>query len=246
MNIFKKNNRKLEREESIIITENNNSVINENYNRLKDNILFYSDGGKNKVIQLESSVSGEGKTTVICNLGVSLAYNHKKVVIVDLDFRKPRIHRPFKIANENGLGNYFLNEIDKNTLIKHTSYGVDIINRGRIIYNSSFLLTSDKFKNLIGELREEYDFVLIDCPPVIQISDYINISKVTDGVVFIVASGITKKSLINESISMLNKNNIKIIGAVMTYTNIKDMHNYGYYGKCYEYYGKKYGDKENK
>ena len=143
--------------------------------RLKDNILYYSDSGKNKVFQIESAISGEGKSTVIINLAVALAKSGKKVALLDLDFRRPQIHRSFELVNVNGIAEYMLNECSKEELIKKTSYGVDVINRGKATQNASIIFTSDKFKELIKELREEYDIVLFDCPPVLMVSDYIHI-----------------------------------------------------------------------
>ncbi|MBO5926770.1 MAG: P-loop NTPase, partial [Clostridia bacterium] len=78
----------------------------ESYYRLKDNILYYSDNGKNKVFYCESSVAGEGKSTVVINLAVALAKSGKKVVLLDLDFRRPKIHRAFNIVNLEGITEY--------------------------------------------------------------------------------------------------------------------------------------------
>lgn len=228
------------REESIVVSDKLTS-INECYNMLKDNILCISDGNKNKVFQIESSVAGEGKTTLLCNLAVSLSFNKKKVLVLDLDFRKPRVHRPFLIENENGIIDYLSDRIDLDTCIKHTSYdGVDIINRGSKVYNSSIILTSEKFKVLMKQLRDMYDFILIDAPPVLQISDFIHISKVTDGVIFAVAYAQTKRGQVREAMSLLKQNNINVLGTVLTFVDNKDPYSYYYtyyYGYGYHYYG---------
>ena len=210
----------------------------ESYYRLKDNILYYSDNGKNKVFYCESSVAGEGKSTVVINLAVALAKSGKKVVLLDLDFRRPKIHRAFIIVNLEGITVYMLGECDKSSLIKKTDFGVDVINRGKAAQNASIIFTSNKFKNLIEELKAEYDIVLFDCPPVLMVSDYIHIAKLSDAAIFIVRLGVTHRSNLKESIELLKRNNINVLGTVITYDNMNKFNlKYGRYysGKYYRY-----------
>lgn len=231
-----KKNKKDELHNSAIVVVENDSIRDDGYERLRDNILYLDADGNNKVIQVESSVAHEGKTTVLCNLAVSLGLTEKKVVIVDLDFRRPKTHRLMGISKDVGIAEYILNDYKKAEIIKKTEYkNVDIITRGAEIYNSSLVFVSDKFKSLIAELREEYDYVLLDCPPVLQVSDYIHISKVADGVLFVVAHAQTTKSQVAEAIKELKKNKAKILGAVFSmYDKKKDR---TYYRSSGRYYG---------
>ena len=215
------------------------------YNRIRDNLIYYSDNGKNKVYQVESSISGEGKTTIVCNLAVSLANSGKKVVVVDLDFRRPKIHRSFSIVNLNGITEYMLGECQEAELIKKTSMGVDVINRGRESHNPSVIFTSEKFKELINKLRAEYDVVLLDCPPILLVSDYIHISKCSDAVIFVLCAGATHRSHLKESMELLKRNNANVMGLVMTYYNngkFSLKSNY-YGGRYYSSLYNKYSDK---
>ena len=244
--LFKK--KRIQREEAIIVTKGGSSEFDESYNRLKDNLIYYNSDGNHKVIQIESSIAGEGKTTLTSNLAVSLALNGKKVVVVDLDLRKARIHRPFKVSKEKGIGEYVSGELTKDEIIKHTDFGADVITRGKQVYNASMVLSSDKMKELIDELKKEYDFVLLDCPPVLIISDYINIVRISDGVLFVVAAGYTKKAAVKESYNLLCRAGAKVIGSVMTFAE-HEMKDYSYnkygkygYGNGYDYYHT-YGDK---
>ena len=228
----------------IIVGEGVSLRLTEGYNRLKDNILYMNADGNKKVIQVESAVKGEGKTTVICNLAVSLGLTDKKVIVVDLDFHRPRTHRMFNVSKDMGIAEYILNDQKLEKIIKKTEYkNVDIITRGAEIYNSSLVFVSDKFKNLIATLREQYDYVLLDCPPVLQMSDYMHISEVSDGVLFMVAYASTTKAQVSEAIKELKKNGTEILGTVFTmYDKKKD--------KSYErgnYYSYNYGEEsENK
>ena len=230
---MRKSRKKLRREETIVVT-NEINAINECYNTLKANILYIE---KNKVLQIESSVSGEGKTTLACNLAVSMSFNEKKVLIMDLDFRKPRVNRIFNVSNESGLVDYISENITFEQLIKTTAYNnVDVITRGSAIYNPTLLLTSKKFQDLVAKLRNMYDFIIMDAPPVLQIAEYTHISKVSDGVLFVVCYGQTKRSQISEAAELLKTNNIRVIGSVMTFVDNKDPYSY-YYGSYKTRYG---------
>ncbi len=231
MGLFKKKKKRTE-QSRIIVADGSKTKGLEGYNRLKDNLLYMNADGKTKVIQVESASAKEGKTTIACNLAVSLGLTDKKVCVIDLDFRRPRVHRVFEISKDKGLAEYFLGELGRDDIIKHTEFNnVDVITRGAEIYNSSLVLVSDKFKELMAYLREQYDYVIVDCAPVLHVSDYIHISKVTDGVIFLVAYASTTKSQVVEAIKELKKNNAKLLGTVISMYNRKERdYNYYYYG----------------
>lgn len=235
----KKNNSELGK---IIVGEGASLQHVEGYNRLKDNILYMNADGKKKVIQIESAVQGEGKTTVVCNLAVSLGLTDKKVAVVDLDFHRPRTHRLFKVSKDLGIAEYILGNADIDSIIKKTEYkNVDLITRGAEIYNSSLVFVSDKFKELISALSEKYDYVLLDCAPVLQVSDYIHVSRVSDGVLFMVAYASTTKAQVAEAIKELKKNQANILGTVFTMYDKKKDKNYD----AGNYYAYNYGEESD-
>lgn len=217
----------------IVINSGTGETVN--YNRLKDNIIFASDSGKKKVFQFESAVSGEGKSTVVSNTAVALAKSGKKVIVVDLDFRRPKIHKIFEVQNVKGISEYMLGECSKEDLVKKTKYGVDVINRGKATHNASIIFTSDRFKDLISGLREIYDLILFDCPPVLLVSDYIHFSQISDLVIFVACIGVTRRSQLKEAYELMSKSNGNILGTVVTYKNAgKFSSRYGgYYNSRY-------------
>lgn len=233
------------RKERIIVSEGSSRFGSHGYTRLRDNIIYINSDGNHKVIQIESAMAKEGKTSVAANLAVSLGLTDKKVVVVDLDFRRPRLHRVFKLTKENGIAEYMMDTINFKQVVKPTKYkNVDLVTRGTEIYNPALILVSDKFKELISMLREKYDFVLLDCAPVLQVSDYIHISKVSDGALLLVAYGRTTKTQVSETVKELRKNNISILGTMFTMYDRKKDSRYGYgYGGYYgKYYDSAYGD----
>lgn len=242
MSLFNNKIEFLDRHDAIIFGVEGNESLKESYIRLKDNILYYGIDGKKKVIQIESSVGDEAKTTTLGNIAIALGLSGKKVCVIDLDFRKARLHRLFHVENSKGITDYMVGRISKEELYKKTSYeNVTLINRGSEIQNTSIILTSDKMKNFFQELRKEFDFVLIDCPPVLLISDYIHISQLSDGVLFLIAYGKTKKKQVAEAVNQLRLNNVDIMGAVFTFYDPKKSNSYYEYSS-YKYYGYKYKD----
>lgn len=203
-------------ETGIFLTENGKTSFDESITMLKDNLLFFAESGK-KVFQFESSISGEGKTTLVANLGVALAKHKKKVVVVDLDFRNAGVSKPFGISEEKGLGDYFYEETNTEDLIKTTEYGVDVITVGKDVANPSLALSSTKMVELIEKLKVAYDFILLDCSPIITSSDYMHVAKLSDGVILVVSNDYVKKTTALESVRLLQKLNVTILGGVMTF-----------------------------
>ncbi len=221
--LFKKKTKKAGSGKIIVGGKGENKSA-EAYNRLRDNILYMNADGKVKVIQIESAVSGEGKTTVACNLAVSLGLIGNKVLVVDLDFHRPHTHRLFKVEKENGIAEYMLGNMSYDEVVKKTEYeNVDIITRGGEIYNASVILVSEKFKKLISSVKGEYDYVILDCPPVLQVSDFIHITKISDGVLFLAHYASTTKAQVSDAVKELKTSGANILGTVFTmYDKKKD------------------------
>lgn len=224
-------------EYGIIVDKKEYSSKLEDHNRLRDNVLFLNADENKKVIQIASSVQSEGKTTVISNLAVNLGLSDKKVVILDLDFRKPHLHHMFGVEMGKGIAEFMLDKTDSVNVIKHTKYeNVDIITRGKRISNPSVVFISEKFKNFLEYLKTQYDYVLLDCAPVLQISDYLNITPLSDGVVFVVSYGTTTRNQVQDAIKELQKAGANILGTVLNKYENKKSFGYGkYYGRYYSY-----------
>lgn len=207
------------------------SVISENFRILRTNLQYSSLDKKYKVIVITSSNPGEGKTTISSNLALTLAEEDKKVVLIDCDLRRPYIHRIFKISNGNGLSQVLLGKKDFNIASTKYKENLTILTSGYIPPNPAEMLASDKMSKLLDNLREEFDYIILDTPPVLLVTDSQILSTKADGTILVVKSEKTKKTEVKDSIELLKKVNANIIGTVLNGVNSKENKHYSYYSE---------------
>ena len=218
----------------LIAKEAPNSYVTESLQKLIVNLEYANIDQKYKVIQFTSSMQAEGKTTLISNVAYLLAQRGKKVLMVDLDLRRPKVNRIFSVINKLGLTDYLLGKIEKKDLIQHSEDKVDFIISGEKTTSVVQVLQSQKLQDLFNDLKQEYDYILLDTPPVIVVSDALLVNKVADGIIFVVAHGLGRKSMVKEAISSLTRNNVPIIGIAITQDRVKKGNRYGYTYKYYD------------
>lgn len=188
----------------------------EPYNKLLSNIKYSNLESPYKVIMTSSNGMNELKSTICSNLAYCIANNNKKVIIIDLDTRKPVLYRTFKVERANGLVEYIEGIINQEQLIKHSNYGVDVITSGKKVINPMVILEAKKLEELINNLKKDYDYILIDTPPIGICYDAMIVSKLCDGVVFNIAMNQSRKSEVKNSLNLLKEVNAKIIGLNLT------------------------------
>jgi len=230
VNIF--NGERNERYDYLVTKEQPLSYTSESFQKVIINLDYANIDGKIKVVQFTSTLASEGKSTFVSNLSYLLGQKNKKVILLDLDLRKPKMQRVFNVPNKNGLTDYLSGKISYSDLIQHSdNFDFDFIVAGEKTTAVINVLESQKLKELIEKLREDYDYVLLDTPPVIAVSDALYVAKNADGVIFVVAQGNAKKALVKEAIETLKSNHVHIIGTVLTQVNLKS----GAYGYGYDY-----------
>ncbi|MCD4827149.1 MAG: CpsD/CapB family tyrosine-protein kinase [Acholeplasmataceae bacterium] len=229
------NGERVEKYDYIITQQDPLSFVTESFQKVIIN-LDYANVDKNlKVIQFTSTLPSEGKSTFVSNLSYLLGQRGKKVIVIDLDLRKPKMNRVFNAPNKNGLTDYLSGKITLDKAINHSDdLGIDFITAGEKTSAIINVLEAQKLKDLISNLRETYDYVLLDTPPVIAVSDALYISKIADGIIFIVAQGKAKKTVVKDAISSLKNHGVNVIGMVLTQVDLKSSA-YGY-GQSYSYY----------
>ncbi|MCR5350811.1 MAG: polysaccharide biosynthesis tyrosine autokinase [Acholeplasmatales bacterium] len=208
----------------------------EPYNRLFTNIKYANIDNPYKVILFTSTIEDELKSYISSNLAACIKNNGNKVLLIDLDLRKPTVHKTFNVIRENGIIEYVAGEASKLDIIKNTESNVDIITSGKSVLNPFAVLESEKIKSLIEELKEEYDYIILDTPPLAICNDAKLIAKYSDGVIYNVSINQVKKKIFNENVLQLKELDINIIGYNITkLPQSSDRDSYYYYS--YKYYG---------
>ncbi len=232
-------------ENSILVVNNNSrSIISEQFRALRTNLQFILKSNKSNVILITSSMSGEGKSFITANLASVFALSGKKVVMIELDLRKPKLS--LNINNENSIGytNYVVSDsIKLQDIIKPVSFSEScyIISSGSIPPNPSELLLDPKLELMIEELKRDFDYIVIDCAPVGLVSDAFLIEKHVDATLYVVRQSYTYKSHLNILNDFTAQD--KIRNPYLIINDISNSKTSGYYGYGYGYgYGYSYGD----
>lgn len=216
---------------------------NEAYKSLRTNLLFC--GKDKKVIMMTSCLPNEGKSSVTMHLCKSLAENGKKVLLIDADLRKSVLVGRYRLGKIIlGLSNYLSGQSELDKVICRTDIeGMDIIFAGKVTPNPAELLGGAIFSDLIAEKRDEYDYVVIDTPPLGAVIDAAVIATNCDGAVLVIEDGRINRKLAQSVKVQLQKTECPILGVVLNKVKI-DKSGYGgkYYGAYYGYYGKYYGE----
>ncbi|MDR2362256.1 MAG: polysaccharide biosynthesis tyrosine autokinase [Prevotellaceae bacterium] len=207
---------------------------------LRTNLTFMQAGGGIRIIMITSSVSGEGKSFLTANLGIALAALNKKVVVLGFDLRKPGLHKIFGIDNEDGLSNYLSGQVTLRQIIQNTdqSENLHIISCGHISPNPQELLQGETLPQLFEELKQEYDYIVVDTPPVGLVSDALLINCYADVTIYVVRQNYTPKERIKFINDLYHVKRLKNIGVVIN--GIKEEKWHGYTYGHYKYYGKYY------
>lgn len=216
-----------------LIKDNPTSPIAEAYRKIATNIEFSNIDNEIKTIMITSAKQDEGKTTTICNLVMVMTELKKKILLIDLDLRKPAVHKTFKISNKQGLTDILINKDDYKSYLHNVYQGLDILTTGMIPANLTEIINSKALKELIKEMSKSYDYIFIDAPPVMLVSDPITISTYTDAVILAIEHGKTEKELAKKAVESLKQVNANIIGAVLNNIPVSKQSNYYYY-RSYE------------
>ncbi len=213
------------------------SHISECFRNIRTSILLSTAGKPPRIIAISSSNPSEGKTTSAVNLAISFCQLGKKVVLIDGDLRKPRIHKIFKKKNTFGLSSFLVGSNNLDSIITKTDIpNLSVITSGPIPPNPVELLGSDQMKNLIDRLSpSQYDFIVIDTPPFINIVDPVLLGKLADGMILIVLHNKTRKNEIKNSIDKMKEFSIKHLGIVLNNMSLKNKYDsYAYSYKISE------------
>ncbi|PYE48455.1 CpsD/CapB family tyrosine-protein kinase [Paenibacillus barcinonensis] len=214
---------------SLVTMANPRSNSSEAYRKLRTNIQFSSIDNQIQTVMIASASSGEGKTTTIGNLAVTYAQEGKKVLLVDTDLRKPAVHLMFNVPNHIGLTSVLSSQYKVTEVLRETGVeGLHVLSSGPIPPNPSEMIGSRKMTALLEDLKQDYDVILFDTPPVLTVTDALIISSLCDGVILVVSAGKVKKDLVKKAKAHLEHVNARILGAVLNNVQTPKSRNVSY------------------
>jgi polysaccharide biosynthesis transport protein len=235
--------------QELLMNVDSRSPLAEAYRQLRTSVLLSTAGRAPKSLLVTSSVPSEGKTTTSVNTAISLAQTGAKVLIIDADMRRPRLHSIFDLKHNQGLSTILSSELSKADVLAmieyHEQSGLHILNAGPIPPNPAELIGSDQMRRLLSILEPTFSHIVIDSPPIASFTDGVLISSIVDGVLLVVHGGKSSRNLVRRSQQLIYDVGGKIFGVVLNNVDIRS-HNYYYYHHYYGsyYYGNYYGYKQ--
>jgi non-specific protein-tyrosine kinase len=207
-----------------IIANDPFSPLTESYRMIRNNLQFMSLDKPGRSILVTSPASDDGKSVTAVNLGIVMALNGQRTIVVEADLRKPTLHKIFQVPNGKGLTNHLRDsELETNIpLIDTEVKGLRLLTAGDLPPNPSELLGSQRMEQLIASLMDEADVLIFDSPPVAYIADAAVLSKYVDGVVLVVSSGRTRRDVTKQAVFNLQQAGANILGVVLNRTADKN------------------------
>jgi capsular exopolysaccharide synthesis family protein len=224
---------------SLITVSEPRGAASEDYRSLRTSLLYSLVDTPPKVVVVTSPGPSDGKSTTCANLGVVLAQAGKQTLIVDCDMRKPTMHNLFRLRNFAGLVDALVKDLDLSDMSHEPLPGLKVVTTGPIPPNPAELLSSRRFTELLNQPREEFDYVLLDVPPVGIVSDPTIAATQGDGVLLVVNAQNTRKGSVREAMRSLEGVGANVLGTVMN--NVKASKG-GYYYRYNYAYGRESGE----
>ena len=230
----------------VVILDGKRTIIAEQFRSLRTNLSFMALSEDAKTTLITSNISGEGKSFVSINLAISYTLTDKKVALLELDLRKPRLSNLLGVTRDPGISNYLVGKIPIEGIIKETSIkNLFVISAGAIPPNPSELIISSKFKEMIEDLKSRFDYLIIDSAPIGPVSDSLLLKDYADNTIFVVRHDTTPKIYLRQIENVYQQKKFKNISIVfngLKRRGISGTYGYGSYGYGYNNYGYGYGE----
>ncbi len=224
-------------ESELLIHKDSRSSLSEAFRQLRTSILLSTAGHAPKSLLITSSLPAEGKTTTAINTAISLAQTGSKVLIIDADMRRPRLHSVFNISNAEGLSNILSSELTENEIMDTIQYDesakLHMLPSGPVPPNPAELIGSDQMSKLLKLFEDKFTHVVVDSPPIASFTDGVLVASMVDGVILVVHAGKSSRQVVRRSKQLLNDIGSKIFGVVLNNANLRSQDNYYYYQSYY-------------
>lgn len=232
----------------LLINNDPRSSLAEAYRQLRTSILLSTAGHAPKSLLITSSLPAEGKTTTAVNTAISLAQTGAKVLVIDADMRRPRLHSVFNKSNAEGLSTILSSEMEDKEILDIIQYDNDsklnLLPSGPIPPNPAELVGSEQMAALMKKMQNHFTHVVVDSPPIASFTDGVLVASMVDGVILVVHSGKSSRQVVRRSRQLLQDIGVKVFGVVLNKVNLRSQDNYYYYQNYYhrDYY--RSGDEE--
>ena len=244
---------KIKHDRKFILSENSNFFLQEAYKTLRTNVSFALTNTEGcKVVMITSAMQSEGKSLTALNLSIALGQIDKKVLLIDCDLRRPKLARLLSISAPAGLSNLLMDfGLLNKALINSEEHGVDLILAGDIPPNPAELLSSNRMQKFLSALREHYDYIILDSPPVNLVVDAVVLGSQCDGVLFVVRADQSERGAVIHAMQQLSYGKANVIGFAFNGVTAETTSGYGKYryqkyhrhsySRRYGRYGYQYG-----
>jgi capsular exopolysaccharide synthesis family protein len=215
-------------------------IISEVYHKLRMSISLARSDDPPKIMLFTSSTAGEGKTITATNTAITFARMGNRVLLVDADLRKPNCLRALRMSDDAaGLSDYLVNLVGLDQIIHAAPVAnLSVVGAGSLPPSPTELLGSKKMAETLAYLKQRYDYIFIDSPPVIQVSDAVVLSMISDGLIFVVQGQLTPKPIVKQALAQLGKRQSKILGLVLNRVDMKsaEYRDYRHYYNSGDYF----------
>lgn len=201
---------------SLVTITDPRSPVSEAYRSLRTNLSFYSLDKPLRSLVVTSPSAGEGKSTALANLAVTMAQSGRRTILVDCDLRRPSQHELFGLASSPGLTNLMLGEVTEVPLQKTSVDNLWLLAAGPTPPNPADLLGAARIDEIIAGLKERADIVLFDAPPVVAVTDAAILGGKVDGVLLVIEAGTTRRDLSERAKELLEQAKVRVVGIALT------------------------------
>ncbi|PAW77825.1 MAG: hypothetical protein B9S32_09490 [Verrucomicrobia bacterium Tous-C9LFEB] len=223
---------------SLLVQDDRRHVYAESFRNVRSSLLFMAiDGTRPKTLLITSAIPNEGKSTFASNLAITMAFAGSRVLLVDADLRRGRIHDAFSVSNQRGLSDVLSNQMNwRDAIQESAAYHFHIIPRGPTPPNPGELFLSSLVPSIFQEMRDEYDYVVVDSAPILATDDTASLAPKLDGTIFLMRTSYTSARLSRNAMDLLYQRQVNILGLVMNFvdTNLPEY----YYYQYKEYYNR--------
>lgn len=223
-----------------LLNQNSIFAVKEAYNSIRTNLLFTQQGEKCPIFVVTSPTANNGKTINSANLAINFAQMGKKTLVIDADMRNPSLHKLFSLSSRNGLSEILAGLTDNITVTKTDIENLSVLTSGKIPPNPTELLSSPRMDKLLDFVKEHYDCVFIDTPPINIVTDATVFAQKATGYILIVKTDTTNVPELKTSVTTLQTINANILGFIINDTNSEKKKYYSYYRKYSKSYSYNY------